>query len=133
MFSPASCARTTRAHVLAPTCLASMLYCLEIRYGMVLWCLFAVSFAAKTAEQQHQHHQHHHQQQQLVQLLASTVGVCAVDTADLSSGAAAGGCYWTRLPNGQLVSASLMVVYIAKFFHWEKWYLHAADIQVSVR
>jgi hypothetical protein len=54
------------------------------------------------------------------------------DTADLSSGAAAGGCYWSWLPNRQLVSASLMVVHIAKFFYWEKWYLHAADIQVSV-
>ena len=58
------------------------------RVGMVLWCLFALSFAAKTTE------------------LAG------------------------RLTNSQLVSSSLMCVYIAKFFYWERWYLHAADIQV---
>lgn len=34
-------------------------------------------------------------------------------------------------PNGQAVSATLMTVYIAKFFWWERWYMHAADIQVD--
>ena len=33
--------------------------------------------------------------------------------------------------NGQFVSVILMSVYIFKFFCWEKWYLHAADIQVD--
>ena len=31
----------------------------------------------------------------------------------------------------QMVSTGLMCVYITKFFYWEKWYLHAADIQVG--
>lgn len=62
------------------------------RYGIVLWCLFALSFAARSA-------------------------------------AVAG----TALPpTDQLVSASLMAVYIAKFFWWERWYMHAADIQVAM-
>ena len=61
------------------------------RLGMVLWCLFAVSFAAKTIE-------------------------LAPDG---------------RLSHPQLVSTSLMCAYIAKFFYWERWYLHAADIQVG--
>lgn len=60
------------------------------RFGIVLWCLFALSFACKSAE-------------------------------------LAGG----RVPNDQLVSALLMVVYIVKFFYWERWYMHAADIQVD--
>ena len=34
-------------------------------------------------------------------------------------------------PNGQAVSVTLMTVYIAKFFWWERWYMHAADIQVD--
>ena len=33
--------------------------------------------------------------------------------------------------NGQFVSTILMSIYIVKFFCWEKWYLHAADIQVD--
>ena len=36
-----------------------------------------------------------------------------------------------RIPNGQLVSSSLMIVYICKFYWWERWYMHAADIQVD--
>ena len=35
------------------------------------------------------------------------------------------------VPNGQFVSASLMLVYITKFYWWERWYMHAADIQVA--
>jgi 7-dehydrocholesterol reductase len=61
------------------------------RFGIVLWCLFALSFAAASAER---------------------------------AGA-------SMPPNDQLVSASLMSVYIGKFFWWERWYMHAADIQVD--
>jgi 7-dehydrocholesterol reductase len=54
------------------------------RYGIVLWGLFAISFACKTA--------------------------AMVDDGRL-------------LPhNDQLVSTTLMVCYIAKFFFWEKWH-----------
>ena len=35
------------------------------------------------------------------------------------------------VPYGQAVSSSLMLVYIAKFYWWERWYMHAADIQVD--
>lgn len=62
------------------------------RGGMVLWCLFAVSFLEKQA-------------------------------------VFAGG--WDHVNKGQLVSVSLCTIYIAKFFYWEKWYLHAADIAVD--
>ena len=33
--------------------------------------------------------------------------------------------------NGQFASVALMSIYVFKFFCWEKWYLHAADIQVD--
>lgn len=35
------------------------------------------------------------------------------------------------VPYGQAASSSLMLVYIAKFYWWERWYMHAADIQVD--
>ncbi|KAI9033381.1 sterol delta-7-reductase [Hyaloraphidium curvatum] len=38
---------------------------------------------------------------------------------------------WEHANRGQLVSVALAVIYIAKFFYWERWYLHAADIAVD--
>jgi 7-dehydrocholesterol reductase len=35
------------------------------------------------------------------------------------------------ISKGQMVSAGLQFGYIAKFYWWEKWYLHAADIHVD--
>lgn len=61
------------------------------RYGIVLWCLFALSFGAESARR-------------------------APDG-------------WA--PRGQLVSVSLQAIYLAKFFAWERWYTHAADIAVD--
>jgi 7-dehydrocholesterol reductase len=68
------------------------------RFGIILWALFAISFAAKSSEVQGGGH---------------------------GRGGALG------VPNAQLVSSGLMVVYIFKFFLWERWYTHAADIQVD--
>ena len=65
---------------------------LVARYGIMLWALFALSFAFKSAELQNK-----------------------------SDG----------LPFGQSVSCALQVVYIGKFYYWERWYMHAADIQVD--
>jgi 7-dehydrocholesterol reductase len=60
------------------------------RLGMVLWVLFAVSFAEKT-----------------YQLHGTSNGY------------------------GQFASVALQYCYILKFFYWERWYLHAADIAVD--
>jgi 7-dehydrocholesterol reductase len=38
---------------------------------------------------------------------------------------------WDNVKKGQLFSVTLAVIYIAKFFFWERWYLHAADIAVD--
>ena len=66
------------------------------RLGIMLWLLFAVSFAFKSVE--------------------FTQGAPGV---------------LLSFPKEQIVSVTLMGIYISKFFYWERWYLHAADIQVE--
>ena len=67
-------------------CHASSNSCgLIARVGIMLWALFALSFACKSAER--------------------------ASGASDASGA----------PYGQYVSCALMLVYIAKFYFWERW------------
>jgi len=46
----------------------------------------------------------------------------SLKTAELNGG---------KLPTSQMVSSSLLFVYLAKFYWWERYYLCAADIQVD--